>query len=304
MALEVPGGVLHGTLQRPSRGSRAPVVLIVAGSGPTDRNGNSAAIPGRNDSLRLLAEGLASRGYSSLRYDKRGIGESRAAGADESGLRFEALIDDVVAWVELLGATPGLGPMALLGHSEGALLAMLAAQRPAAARVVRAVVSLAGAGRPAPDILRDQLAGQLPPELLVQVDVVLGHLREGRRVEPLPSAIARVPALAQALFRPSVQPYLIEWFAYDPADVIAELQVPTLVLQGTTDLQVPVRDAQRLQEAAPTAYLHLIDGMNHVLRVAPPDPEANMATYRDPANPLSAGLLAALEGFLGEALAA
>src|SRR5579859_7330981 len=97
--LKTPSGTIYGTLLVPSAPKRMPVVLLIAGSGPTDRNGNSAMLPAPNNSLKMLAEALAARNIASLRYDKRGIGESKAAMTAEKDLRFDTYVDDAVAWV-------------------------------------------------------------------------------------------------------------------------------------------------------------------------------------------------------------
>lgn len=140
VTLETAGGAIHGSLLLLSDGGKAPAVLIVAGSGPTDRDGNSAMLPGRNDSLKLLAEALARAGFASVRYDKRGIGASKAAAKDESQLRFDTYVDDAAAWIAQMKADPRFASVAVIGHSEGALIGMLAAERAGAS----AYVSLAG----------------------------------------------------------------------------------------------------------------------------------------------------------------
>lgn len=294
MILETPTGRLHGTLELPAGAGACPVALIIAGSGPTDRDGNSTLLPGRNDSLKLVARALADGGVASLRYDKRAIGESRGAGLEESAMTFDLAVEDAVQWLRLLGADARFARALVVGHSEGSLVGMLASRRAA----VSAFVSLEGAGRPAADVLRSQLRGQLPADLMDEVDAVLRELEAGRTVDPLPPGIAAVPQVGQALFRQSVQPYLVSWFRHDPARALAELEIPCLVVQGTTDLQVPVADGDGLAAAAQHATLARIEGMNHVLKTAPADRDANLAAYSDPALPLAPGLVAAMRGFL------
>jgi pimeloyl-ACP methyl ester carboxylesterase len=273
----VPGpapadNALHSTLLLPKEMDKAvPVVLILSGSGPTDRNGNSPMLPGKNNSLQMLADGLASNGIASLRYDKRGVGESAKAMTAEADLRFETYVDDAVAWCEQLRNDKRFSAVIIAGHSEGSLIGMLAAKRCNAA----GFVSIAGAGRAAGDILRTQLAGKLPPELATQSDAILKNLEAGKTTENPPAELA-------ALYRASVQPYLISWFRYDPAKSIAALTVHVLIVQGTTDLQVSVDDAKRLAAANPKAKLLLVDGMNHVLKEVSPDREKQMASYSDP----------------------
>jgi pimeloyl-ACP methyl ester carboxylesterase len=269
----LPGdNALHSSLLLPKEMSKTvQVVLILSGSGPTDRNGNSPMLLGKNNSLQMLAEGLAANGIASLRYDKRGVGESAKAMVAEADLRFETYVDDAVAWCEQLRNDKRFSAVIIAGHSEGSLIGMLAAKRCDAS----GFISIDGAGRAAADILRTQLAGKLPPELATQSDAVLKNLEAGKTTENSPAELA-------ALYRPSVQPYLISWFRYDPAKSIAALTVPVLIVQGTTDLQVSVDDAKRLAAASPKAKLLLIEGMNHVLKEVSPDREKQMASYSDP----------------------
>jgi pimeloyl-ACP methyl ester carboxylesterase len=291
IALDSASGAVAGTLRLPDAGGKAPVVLIVAGSGPTDRDGNSAMIPGHNDSLKMLADALAQAGYASVRYDKRGIGASKAAALDESQLRFDTYVDDAAAWIAQLKADPRFTKVAVIGHSEGALIGMLAAERAGAA----AYVSLAGVAEGPGAILRKQLAGQLPPPLAADNERILASLEQGKPAADVPPALA-------ALYRPSVQPYMISWMRYVPAARIAALRMPVLIVQGTTDIQVGVDQAQALKAAKPEAALVLIPGMNHVLKEVPADPQRQMASYGDPALPLHPQLMPAIVGFLKTSL--
>jgi pimeloyl-ACP methyl ester carboxylesterase len=278
------GASLHGTLLVPQvPAPKLPAALIIAGSGPTDRDGNSPALPGSNDALRLLAEGLAAEGIASLRYDKRGIGQSAAAGSSERDLRFETLVDDAAAWLDHLRADPRFGSVIVIGHSEGSLIGMLAARRAGAS----GFVSIAGAGRPAAEILRAQLAGRLPPGLTDWAERAMRELEAGRTIEDVPTELA-------ALFRPAVQPYLISWFRYDPAVELARLTIPVLIAQGTTDVQTTVEDGRRLAAGAPHARLLVIEGMNHVLKLVPADGRAQVRSYSDPSLPVAAALIAGI----------
>lgn len=256
--LKTSTGNIYGTLTRPAGATPHPVVLIIAGSGPTDRDGNSPMLPGKNDTYKLLAAALAQRGIASLRYDKRGIAASAAAMVAEQDLRFDTYVDDAAAWIAKLRADKRFGKIAVAGHSEGSLIGMLAAQRAA----VDGYVSLEGAGRPAPTVLREQLKKNLPPELYAQADSIIASLQQGHTVADPPAALA-------ALFRPSVQPYLISWFKYDPAAEIAKVSEPATIVQGTADVQVNMADAQALAKGDPRANLVVVEGMNHVLKYAP-----------------------------------
>ncbi|MEA2341920.1 MAG: uncharacterized protein QOF63_89 [Thermoanaerobaculia bacterium] len=263
---------LHSTLLLPKDTTKPmPIVLLISGSGPTDRNGNSPMLKGKNNSLLMLAEGLASNGIASLRYDKRGVGESASAMVAEADLRFDTYVDDALSWCEQFRKDKRFTAVIIAGHSEGSLIGMLAAKRCNA----DGFVSISGAGRAAADILRTQLAGKLPPELATQSDAILKNLEAGKTTENPPPQL-------DAIYRPSVQPYMISWFRYDPAKWIAALTVPVLIVQGTTDLQVTVDDAKLLAAANPKAKLLLIEGMNHVLKEVPDDRDKQIASYSNP----------------------
>ncbi len=287
----VDGAVtLHGTILLPDGEAKVPGVVLIAGSGPTDRDGNSH-IRGEtlhNDSLKLLAEGLAARGIASLRYDKRGIAESKVVGLDESTLRFGTYVADAAKWTALLAADPRISRVVLIGHSEGALVATMAAET----TPVAGVVSVAGAGEPAAAVLRRQFhSGAMPAALIAPAEATLDSLETGKPVADPPPELA-------ALFRPSVQPYLMSWLPLDPAKELAKLTVPVLIVQGSTDLQISKRDAGLLAAAKPDAKLVIVPDMNHVLKTAPLDRAANVATYSDPSLPLAPGLLDAVAGFV------
>lgn len=278
ISVQTGNGTLYGTLMLPRASRPVPVVLLIAGSGPTDRNGNNPE-GGRNDSLKQLAITLARHNIASVRYDKRGVAASKPATPDERNLSVERYVADVVAWSRLLKADSRLGPLILLGHSEGALMASLAAG-PAGAS---AVITIGGTGRPVDRVLREQLNDRLPPELAQRSQQLLDSLKAGR-------TDAQVPAELMVVFRPSVQPYLISLLRQDPAAAFARIKVPALIVQGRNDIQVGVEDAQRLQQAKPDAQLVLIDGMNHVLRIVPDDLQQQLQSYRNPDLPLASEL--------------
>jgi hypothetical protein len=263
-----------------------PVVLLIAGSGPTDRDGNSGMMGGHNDSLKMLATDFAMNGIASLRYDKRGIGESAGAMTKESDLRFETYIDDAVAWCNQLHEKRFSG-VVIAGHSEGSLIGMVAAKKCGAA----GFISLEGAGFPAADILRTQLKTRLPDDLKEKNEAILKSLEAGKTVDDTPPQLA-------ALYRSSVQPYLISWFKYDPAKEIAALDVPVLIVQGTTDIQVSLDDAKRLAAANPKAKLVVIEGMNHILKMVSGDLKTQIPSYGDPKLQLSEKLTPELVQFV------
>ena len=283
VVLDTGNGLLAGTLERPAGARPAACALIIAGSGPTDRDGNQAGA--RSDSLKQLALALAQRGICTLRYDKRGVGASAAALVAESSLRFDDYVADAAAWIPRLRRIGGAARVAAVGHSEGALVALLAARRGS----VSAVVSIAGAGRPAAELIREQLR-RLPADMRRRGEAILDEL-------VLERPVGEVPAEFGALFRPSVQSYLRSWFRYDPAAESRATRIPLLIVQGTADLQVPVSEAKILAAANPLAALSLIPDVNHVLKRSPPG-EDQRAAYTDPSMPIDARVVDAVAGFL------
>jgi len=284
---------LHGDLTLPAAEGPVPAVLMIAGSGPTDRDGNTLPVSTPN-TLRLLAEALGEQGIASLRFDKRGVGASAAAAGEQAETGFDVFVEDAVAWARFLEEQQGVGCVFLLGHSEGALIAALAA----AEVDTCGVISIAGAGRPIGDVLRDQLtglnaAGALPEPLFGQAMAILARLERGERVAEVPPELA-------SLFHPVLQTFLLSWMEKDPAAAVAAIDAPVLVLQGTTDLQVGTADAELLAAANPRARLELLEGVNHVLKLAPPDQAANLATYADPNLSLAPGVAEMIAGFVQE----
>lgn len=285
MTVEVAEGRLYGSLLLPKAEQAVPVALLIPGSGPTDRDGNNPL--GRNDSLKRLAQALAKLGVASLRYDKRGIGQSRAAAPDERQLSVDGYVADAIAWARLLQADPRFSQVILIGHSEGALIASLAAPSVAPA----ALISIAGSGRPIDLLLREQLQGRLPPPLLATAYYLIDELKAGRTHEEVPEPL-------QVLFRPSVQPYLMSLFDQDPASAFAKTRSPALIIQGTHDIQVEREDAQALQRARADAELALIPGMNHVLRIVAMNRDAQTASYNQPELPIAHALTEWIGQFL------
>ena len=300
VVLQTASGEIHGSLLVPASDTPLTVVLLISGSGPTDRNGNQPMIP--NNSLKMVAEALSEAGIASLRYDKRGVGASAAAITSEADLRFTHYSDDATAWVQWLRADPRFCFIIIAGHSEGSLIGMIAARDASA----DAFISLAGLADPADVIIERQLASQ-PQFVLDMIAPIWDALRRGETVDDVDPMLA-------ALFRPSVQPYMISWMAQHPMQIIAELDIPVQVVQGTHDIQVTNDQATLLASAhagsdmpTPEVALHtlrgntrldFIDGMNHILKPAPTNPQQNMATYMQPDLALHPDLIPAIVAFI------
>jgi uncharacterized protein len=287
VSITAPLAPVQGTLLTPEGETRA-VGVIIAGSGPTDRDGNSP-LGVRGGTYRLLAEGLAETGVATVRYDKRGIAASMAAGGAEIDIRFDHYVDDALAFAAEARARTGQPCAWLIGHSEGAGIALAAVSR--RPEGVCGVVLLSGMGRRARVVIEEQLGPQLPEPLKTQAFEALARLEAGETVADAPPALA-------ALLRPSVQPYVISMMAQDPTAQIAAYDGPVLIGQGETDIQTTVVDARALAAAQPDATLVIWPGVNHLLKVAPAERAANLATYADPALPLADGVVEAVSGFI------
>ena len=278
-AIEAPGplGPLGGTLAEAevAAGAKAPVVLIIPGSGPTDRNGDSP-LGVRGGIYRQLARGLAAQGIASVRIDKRGMFGSARAIPDANAVTIADYAGDVRTWIDTIRKRTGAPCVWVLGHSEGGLVALAAAQ---GATDICGLLLVATAGRPMGAVLRAQLrANPANAPLLPSGLAAIDSLEAGKKVD----TAALHPGLG-ALFDPRVQPYLINAFRYDPVRLVAAVKVPVLILQGKNDLQVGIEDAALLKNAQPAAKLVTLPGVNHVLKPVPSDGRgANAATYGDP----------------------
>jgi len=288
--LKTPTGEIHGSLVLPKGDGPFPLVLIVSGQGAMDRNGNVGDVRVRNNCLELLAQALAGRGFASIRYDKRGVGASAAALRPGAHLLFTNLIDDAAAWIANLKNDSRFRGVAVLGYGEGALVGMVAARQAEAG----AFVSVAGPGESADALLKEQLSRQ-PLAIRNQAYRIIDLLKEGKQVPVKGNNL-------QTLFGSQEQPFLISKFRYNPQGEIAKLTVPVLIVQGMSDLQTSVAEAELLHGASPGSYMDLIRGMNHVLRDVPSDARANLASYANPDLPLDGELVNVTAEFLRMAL--
>lgn len=286
-----PSGPLKGTIIADTQVGE-PVVLILPGSGPTDRDGNNL-LGVKAATYRLLAEGLAQHGIASVRIDKRGLFASAAAVPDGNAVTLGDYVTDTKAWIAAIRQRTGAQCVWLLGHSEGGLVAMATAA--SGAEHVCGLILVSAPGRPIGVVLKEQLrANPANAPLLDAANQAIDTLSAGRRVDT-----ASLPPPLVPLFRPEIQGFLISEIAVDPADLIAKAGKPVLVIQGERDLQVSVSDARRLVAANPSAMIKQLPDTNHILKqVTSDDRRANYATYADPNLPLAPDVVETVVHFI------
>jgi esterase/lipase len=267
------GSKLYGTLL--SKNNQQPLAIIIAGSGPTDRNGNSALVEKTNE-YEMLADSLGSRNIASFRYDKRGVARSIPSDFDPSKIVFDDYEKDAEKVFDYLHDTLGFKNIYFIGHSEGSLIAMLASQK----RNVKGYISVAGAGRPIDQVLDEQMKRQpLPDSVKQQIPVIFNQLKKGNEINDFPEQLS-------ALFRKSIQSYLISWLKYAPQKEIKKLKCPVLILQGSCDIQVKETDANNLHQANKKSKLDIIPNMSHTLKNAGNDCVNEKETYTNGSMPL------------------
>jgi alpha/beta superfamily hydrolase len=278
------GVAIEGSLLSASTAQK--LVIIIAGSGPTDRNGNSIA--GINcNTYKQLAEELSKNNIASFRYDKRGIGKSSVKDFNEKNLLFDDYVSDAIAIYNYLKDSSGFKKIYFAGHSEGSLIGMIASERTKA----NGYISIAGAGRPINVIITEQITKQ-SPVIGRQTDSLLTVLKTKNKIDS-------VPPYLLSLLRPSIQPYMISWMKYDPQLEIKNVPCSILILQGTCDIQVKTLDAQDLYDANKKAKLDIIEGMTHVLKNAEANCiDKNLNTYHDPSLPLNTQLVKDIVSFI------
>ena len=276
--------LLNGTLYAPiKQNNTTNLVILIAGSGPTNRDGNQIGLT--NNSLKLLAESLVKNGIAVYSYDKRIFAQMAAGKLDEASLSFDNFIDDAKAVILYFKNQKKYHSIIIAGHSEGALIGIVAANGNA-----DAYISIAGAGRPIDEVLLEQI-GKQAPFLKEEVEKNLATLKSGNIFELKNQMLA-------SLFRASVQPYMISWIKYNPQYEIKKLQIPTLLINGDKDIQVSVQDAQLLQQAKPDAQLQIIPKMNHIFKIIQGDDTENKASYTNPELPISTELTSIITTFI------
>jgi uncharacterized protein len=274
-------GAIDAFLTIPQQVERPPVALLVAGSGSTDHDGNGPQI--KPATLKKLSEQLALRNIATLRYDKRGAGGWRQEFGRPEDFRFKDYVDDAVALIDYLRGSGKFSAIVVVGHSEGGLVAILAARRVPVDRLVL----LATAARRQGDLLKAQLEKQLSPEMLAPIAKAIDGITAGQIVDPPPGL--SIP--------PSLQPGIASAFAEDPIDPLKKVEAPTLIVAGGRDHQVARLDFLALSTASPTAKTLWLPEMNHVL-VDVADEADDLKAYNDAERPLDPTMIDSIATFI------
>ncbi|MBL4663455.1 MAG: alpha/beta hydrolase [Flavobacteriaceae bacterium] len=276
---------VDGTILLPEGIEKPPIAIIIGGSGPTDRNGNQQMI--NNNSLKFLAEGLTNQGIATFRYDKRILKQMKNRTLTEEEISFEDFIEDATKVVNYFKRSNAFAKIYVIGHSQGSLVGMVAAQNG-----VDGFVSLAGAGQTIDNVIVDQLEQQAPG-LKDNARQAFDDMRTNG------FAIDYSPGLA-SIFRKQIQPFMLTWMKYDPKSEINKLDIPILIINGDRDLQVQVSEAQKLKVAKSDAQLNIIPGMNHILKEITGDDIENSKSYNEPKHPVMPELIDLIGAFILE----
>lgn len=276
---------IDGTLLVPKTDAPTPLVIIIQGSGPTDRNGNQPMMT--NNSLKLLAEALSENDIATFRFDKRTIKLIQMQNFNEEDISFEDFIDDVSAIIQYFKDDARFSKTIIAGHSKGSLIGMIAAQR----NSVDGFVSIAGAGQEIDDVIVDQLERQAP-FLKESARKAFDDIRVNGFTDDYDQNLA-------SIFRPGIQPFMRSWMEYNPQTELQKLNIPVLIINGDEDLQVDENEAKLLKDSSETASLVIIEGMNHVLKkVDNSDPLDNGKSYNDPKRPVMPELVNVISEFV------
>lgn len=261
---------VEGTLLLPNNKTKT-VAIIIPGSGPTNRDGNQNFL--QNNSLKYLAQDISNAGVATFRYDKRALTMLKKGASEKSigSVRFDDFINDAKQIVQYLKRR-GYEKIYMIGHSQGSLVAMLASEKD-----ITGFISLAGPGRPIDEVIMEQLTAMfVPKEMLDSAQKTIDIMKTGKTDKNFPPSLAN-------MFNLGVQPFMISWMKYSPTEEIKKLEIPTLIINGTKDLQVKVSEAALLKEANPKASYEIIENMNHVLKtIESDDTQENAKTYNMP----------------------
>ena len=273
---------IDGTLLIPEQNEANKLAIIIAGSGPTDRNGNQNFLI--NNSLKKLAEELTNNGIATFRYDKRIVKQIRQGNLDNN-IKFDDFINDASDVITHFKTSNQFSEIFVIGHSQGSLVGMIASQDK-----VNGFVSLAGTGQNIGDVIIEQI-NNTAPMLKEDTEQVVSILKDGKTTNDYPLAL-------YSMFRKDIQHFMISWMAYNPTNIINSLNCPVLIVNGTKDLQVSVKEAELLKRANDNSNIVIIEKMNHVLIEIEGDDLENSKSYNESFRKISPTLIENITNFI------
>lgn len=277
--------LIDGSLVTPNSNPSKSLVIIIAGSGPTNRNGNQNFLKSNN--LKKLAIALAENNIASYRYDKRIVKQIKTGNVDVKNMRFEDFVNDAKDVITHFANKAEFSKLYIAGHSQGSLVGMLAIDDN-----IDGFISLAGAGQNIGDVIVDQI-NNTARQYVEETRKVVKKLKAGQTTTEFPQAL-------QAMFNLETQPFMISWMAYNPTEIIASIKQPILIVNGTKDLQVSVEEAKLLAKANADASIRIIDNMNHVLFTIEGDKLENSKSYGESFRPINPELIESIVLFVKE----
>lgn len=275
--------LIDGTLLKPTHSKTSNLVIIIAGSGPTDRNGNQNFM--KNNSLKKLAESLTQNNIATFRYDKRTVKLIKQGKINDSNVLFDDFITDAQTVVDYFVTQGTYKNIYIAGHSQGSLIGLLVSDKN-----VAGFISLAGAGKSIDHVLLEQIE-KSAPMFKEASEKVLASLKEGKTTSNYPPALA-------SLFNESLQPFMINWIKYNPQNIISKLNIPCLIINGTKDLQVSVEEAKLLSQSAKNSTLKIIENMNHVLFTIEGDTLENSKSYNESSRTINPMVVNSIVNFI------
>jgi uncharacterized protein len=289
VSIKTFSGSISGSLVTPKNATgKIPVVLIIADTGPTDRNGNNEKAGISGNTYKLLANDLGLKGIATLRYDKRLVGESVSL-SKEAQLHFEDYSDDALVLINTLNDDQRFSKIILFGHGEGALVSMIAAyDQPD----VKAYISAEGEAEMGEKILTNEIKSK-SGLMIDRFKAIMDSLKKGKTTPNVDPSLYYIA-------RPSIQPFIMSWCRYDPIRLIKKTKIPILIIQGSTDLVVAPDNGEKLKKAKSDAVFLNIKEMNHILKEAPADPDKNTATYSNPALALKPEMVTGIVDFVNK----
>lgn len=273
---------IDGTLLHPNDVEKPNLAIIIAGSGPTNRDGNQNFL--KSNSLKKLAEGLSQDGIATFRYDKRIVKQIRQNNVSKN-IMFDDFVSDASDVIDYFKSKNNYNKIYVIGHSQGSLIGMLSAKDKA-----DGFISLAGAGNNIGDVIIEQIT-KTAPIFSEDTKRVVGQLKEGKTTTDYPAALS-------SMFSSDLQPFMINWMTHYPSEIIKELDMPILIINGTKDLQVSVTEAHLLKEANAKAEIVIIEKMNHVLFEIEGGDLENSKSYNESFRTISPQLMNSIIDFI------